>query len=147
MPTLLAQAAVSCFLAGLIWTIQLVHYPLMAKVGAQGFAEYERLHSNAITPLVGPAMLAEAALAGLLLLHRPTFIPAWLAWVGAALVALIWAVTFFVSVPCHAVLANGFDGQTHARLVDTNWLRTLAWTARAGLAVWMVWLAFNPAKT
>ena len=147
MPLLLAQAAVTCFLTGLIWTIQVVHYPLMAKVGAAGFAEYERLHSGAITPLVGPAMLAEAALAGLLVLQRPSFIPAWLAWAGAALVALIWAVTFLVSVPCHALLANGFDAQAHARLVDTNWLRTLAWTARAGLAVWMVWLAFHPAKT
>ena len=147
MPLLLAQAAVSCFLAGLIWTIQVVHCPLMTKVGAASFAEYERLHSNMITPLVGPAMLAEAAIAGLLLVQRPAAIPAWMPWVGAALVGLIWGVTFLISVPCHATLANGFDAQAHARLVDTNWLRTLAWTARAGLSLWMVWLAFNFAKT
>lgn len=146
MPLLLVQAAVSCFLMGLIWTIQIVHYPLMAKVGAQGFAEYERLHSTMITPLVGPAMLVEAAVVGMLLLQRPAAIPGWMPWAGAALVALIWAVTFFVSVPCHAALAEGFDAQAHARLVDTNWLRTLAWTARAALSIWMLWLAFSAAK-
>jgi len=91
-------------------------------------------------------MLAEAAIAGLLLLHRPPAVSAWMAWTGALLVAAIWAVTFFVSVPCHAVLAEGFDAQAHARLVDTNWLRTLAWTARAALSIWMLWLAFSAAK-
>jgi len=143
---LLAQFAVSCFLSGLIWTIQVVHYPLMARVGAEGFAEYERLHSNWITPLVGPMMLAEAALAGLLMMQRPAGIPAWMPWVGAALVALLWGVTFLVSVPCHATLAQGFDPSAHARLVDTNWIRTLAWSARAGLMGWMVWCAWTAGK-
>ena len=146
MPLLIAQLLVSGFLAGLIWTIQMVHYPLMARVGPEHFAQYERLHATAITPLVGPAMLAEAALAGLLILQRPAAIPAWMAWVGAGLVALIWAVTFLVSVPCHGVLAQGFDAAAHERLVNTNWFRTLAWTARAALAAWMVWVAFNARK-
>lgn len=146
MPLLIAQLLVSGFLSGLIWTIQVVHYPLMARVGTEQFARYERLHSAAITPLVGPAMLAEVALAGLLLLQRPPAVPAWMLWAGAGLVALIWAVTFFVSVPCHAVLAQGFDAAAHERLVATNWLRTAGWTARAAIAAWMVWLAFNAQK-
>jgi hypothetical protein len=147
MPLLLSQFAVTCFLTGLIWTIQVVHYPLMAKVGASNFTEYERLHANWITPLVGPAMLVEAGLAALLLVQRPAAVPAWMAWLGAALVALVWGVTFLVSVPCHAQLSQGFDAGVHARLVDTNWLRTIAWTARAALAAWMVWVAIAPAKT
>jgi hypothetical protein len=146
VPLLIAQLLLSGFLAGLIWTIQVVHYPLMARVGMDQFAQYERLHSTAITPLVGPAMLAEAAIAGLLMLQRPAAIPAWMPWVGAGLVAMIWAVTFLVSVPCHAVLAQGFDASAHERLVQTNWLRTLGWTARAALAAWMVWVAFNTRK-
>jgi len=144
---LIAQLLVSGFLSGLIWTIQVVHYPLMARVGAEQFAQYERLHSAAITPLVGPVMLVEAAIAGLLLLHRPTGLPACMPWVGAVLVVVIWAVTFLVSVPCHAVLAQGFDAAAHERLVATNWLRTAGWTARAALAAWMVWAAFHTQKS
>ena len=146
MPLLLAQFAVSCFLTGLIWTIQVVHYPLMAKVGPEGFAEYERLHSMRITPLVGPAMIAELALALLLLAQRPAAIAPWMAWTGAALVLVIWLTTFLVSVPCHAILSQGFDAAAHARLVDTNWIRTFAWTARAALAGWMVWSAWSAGK-
>ena len=146
MPLLIAQLAVSCFLTGLIWLVQVVHYPLMAKVGAERFAEYERLHAAWITPVVGPAMLAEAAIAALLLVHRPATLPAWAAWTGAALVALLWAVTFFVSVPCHGVLAQGFDAAAHERLVATNWWRTAAWTARAALSAWMLWVAVAPPR-
>lgn len=146
VPLLIAQLATTCYLTGLIWLVQIVHYPLMAKVGPERFAEYERLHAAWITPVVGPAMLVEAALAALLLVQRPAAVPAWAAWTGAGLVALVWAVTFLVSVPCHSVLAQGFDAATHDRLVATNWIRTLAWTARAGLAACMLWVAVQPSR-
>ncbi len=146
MLALLLQAATSCFLTGLIWIVQAVHYPLMSRVGTERFTEYERLHAAWITPVVGPAMLLEAAIAGWLIVQRPPTIPAWSAWLGAALVALIWAVTFLISVPCHAQLAAGFDASAHDRLVSTNWIRTIAWTARAALSVWMLWQALELKK-
>ena len=146
MLALLLQAATSCFLMGLIWIVQVVHYPLMSRVSAERFVEYERLHAAWITPVVGPAMLLEAAIAGWLIVQRPPTIPAWSAWLGAALVALIWGVTFLISVPCHAALSGGFDASAHDRLVSTNWIRTIAWTARAALSVWMLWQALELKK-
>jgi hypothetical protein len=146
MLALLLQAATSCFLMGLIWIVQAVHYPLMSRVGAERFVEYERLHAAWITPVVGPAMLLEAAISGWLIVQRPPTIPAWSAWLGAALVALIWVVTFGISVPCHATLSEGFDASAHDRLVSTNWLRTIGWTARAALSVWMLWQALELKK-
>lgn len=147
MALLLLQVAVTCYLTGLIWTIQMVHYPLMAQVGTDQFGRYERLHAAAITPVVGPAMLAEAALAAWLLLQRPPMVPAWMAWAGAVLVLMIWAVTFGVSVPCHGVLAQGFDAAAHGRLVHSNWIRTVGWTVRAALCLWMAWLAWRSVKS
>lgn len=146
MPLLLAQVVVSCFLTGLIWLVQVVHYPLMSRVGPERFADYERLHAAWITPVVGPAMLVEAAVAALLLLQRPPTVPAWACWTGAGLVVAIWAVTFLISVPCHGVLAQGFDAAAHERLVATNWIRTVGWTLRAALAVWMLWIVIAPAR-
>jgi hypothetical protein len=146
MLALLLQAAASCFLMGLIWIVQVVHYPLMSRVGADRFAEYERLHAAWITPVVGPAMLLEAALAAWLLMQPPAGIPGWSTKVGLALVVLIWGVTFFVSVPCHAQLAAGFDAAAHDRLVSTNWIRTIACTARAALSLWMLWQALELKK-
>ena len=142
---LLSQLAVTWFLAGLIWTIQVVHYPLFAAVGQDRFVAYETSHARLITLVVGPAMLLEVALAGLFLTIRPAGVPAWLAWVGAGLVGVIWLSTALIQVPAHGRLAEGFDASTHALLVGSNWIRTLAWSARALLLAWAAWLVIDGA--
>lgn len=121
-------------MTGLIWVIQVVHYPLFARVGAEGYRDYQLAHQSLISVIVGPAMLVEAlATAAILLTRRDA--PAVAA---AALLAIIWASTAFLQVPMHNALANGFDAQAHARLVDTNWIRTVAWTARGVLALYFL---------
>ncbi len=40
------------FMVGLIWLIQIVHYPLFARVGVEQFVPYEREHSRLITYIV-----------------------------------------------------------------------------------------------
>jgi hypothetical protein len=131
-----AHAISTVMLAGLIWTIQLVHYPLFAKVGADRWMEYERLHQMRITTLVGPLMLAELVTAALLLAPLVSGgKPAWLPIIGAGLLAVIWASTFFIQVPIHSALERGFDPVLIERLVATNWIRTIAWTARAVIAI------------
>jgi hypothetical protein len=57
-------------------------------------------------------------------------------WLGLTLLFVVWVTTAFVSVPLHAKLAAGFDPQAHAMLVGTNWVRTLAWSARGLLLAW-----------
>ncbi len=52
----------------------------------------------------------------------------------------IWASTFFVQVPLHEKLGGGFDADVQKRLVSTNWIRTIFWTLRGALVLWMVWL-------
>ena len=147
LPTiaLIANAAAAWFLTGLIWIVQVVHYPLFASVGREGFGSYESAHARLITLVVGPAMLAELAAALVLAFVRPSAVPAWAAWTGLGLVAAIWLSTFLVQVPLHGTLAGGFDAEAHARLVATNWFRTAAWTARAVLAAWLVYAAATAA--
>jgi hypothetical protein len=138
MPVLLAQAFASLALTGLIWCIQVVHYPLFAAVGRDEFTRYEADHARLITLVVGPLMLVELAAALWLAAVRPAGVPAWMAWTGLALVAAIWLSTAAIQVPCHAKLAAGFDAEVHARLVSSNWIRTVAWTARGLLALAMI---------
>lgn len=140
---LLAHAAVTWCLTGLIWTIQLVHYPLFDAVGPAAFAAYHHGHTARITPLVVPLMLSELALAGLFAWQPPATASRAEALVGAALVAVVWGTTFFASVPAHDRLASGFDAGAYASLVGTNWIRTAAWTARALLASAWVWRAMR----
>jgi hypothetical protein len=154
MPWLLVVHAVStCFMAGVIWIIQVVHYPLFGMVGRDGFAAYERAHAARITPVVGSAMLLEAACTGLLLLALGELaargIPRWMPIAGAVLLACIWLSTFALQVPLHGQLAQGFDDSAHQALVRGNWIRTAGWTLRGGLAAWMLvlWMQAPAARS
>lgn len=135
---ILTHVAATLFLVGLIWTIQVVHYPLFAKVGSESYTAYQAGHQWRITVVVLPVMLVELVTAGLLLWLRPAVIPVWMVWTGVLLVGAIWLSTAMVQAPLHGLLDRGFDQTAWARLVATNWFRTIAWTVRGGLAVWMV---------
>lgn len=138
MLVLLANLCATGMLVGLIWTVQLVHYPLFAAVGAGAWPAYAAEHGRRITVLVAPWMALEGVTALALLWVRPPAVPAWQAWAGAGLVGLIWLVTATLLVPLHTRLAAGFSPAVAANLVSRNWIRTAAWTARGVLCLLMV---------
>lgn len=128
---LVVQAVATLSLTGLVWFVQVVHYPLLARVGEGSLAAYEQEHMRRTTLLVAPLMLAEAVAAtGLLLLE-----PGALTVLGALLLVGIWASSFLVQVPCHRVLADGWNAAAYRRLVRSNWLRTAMWSARSVVAL------------
>ena len=119
-------------MVGLIWFVQVVHYPLLAHLDVAGIAEHQRLTGY----VVAAPMLVEAVTAALLLVDRPPGVPAAAAWIGAALVVVVWASTALLQVPTHRALAGG-AGDVR-RLVRDNWVRTAAWTARGAVVAWML---------
>jgi hypothetical protein len=132
---LIAHAASTLMMTGLIWFVQVVHYPLFARVGGAEFTVYAALHQRLTTVIVGPLMLTEALTAGWLALRPPEGVGPALPIAGLGLVALLWLSTAFLQVPCHRRLSLGFDARAGRRLVRTNWLRTAAWTARSAIAM------------
>lgn len=136
---LITQLSATAFMAGVIWYVQLVHYPLMAGWPHQAFPQWEAAHREQTGLVVVPAMLLEGLTVGLLLLRRPAGVPAWLSWVGGAVLLVIWGSTFAVQVPLHDRLSSGWDAAVHSQLVQTNWLRTWLWSARVGVAAAMLW--------
>lgn len=124
-------------MTGLIWLVQVVHYPLFAEVGPEAFHRYHEGHTRLITFVVLPLMGIELITAGWLALRPPLGLAPW-TWLGLGLVALAWASTMFVQVPLHSTLSQGFDPAAHHALVRTNWVRTVAWTIRA-----VLWLALT----
>jgi hypothetical protein len=135
----LIHAGATLFLVGLIWTIQIVHYPLFPSVGAEGYAAYQNLHMSRIT-YVAPVMLTEL-LTGIYFVFVATgSIDRRYFWFGFALILTIWISTLFVQSPIHGKLAGGFEDDLVKKLVLTNWIRTIAWTMRGTLILWMIWL-------
>ena len=133
-----AHAFATLAMTGLIWFVQIVHYPLFARAAESGdrvWIGYERAHQTRTTVVVMPLMLTELATAAWLALSRPVGVDAGLLLGGLALLGVVWAATFFVAVPLHHRLSRGFDARAHRALVLTNWIRTAAWTARGVIAL------------
>lgn len=132
---LILNVAATLYMVGLIWFVQVVHFPLMGKVGEAGFKTYQDLHQKLTTWVAGPPMLIEAFTSVLLVLFPP--VPnAALLLLGIALLFIIWVSTALLQVPCHSQLCRGFDEKVHKQLVLTNWLRTICWSLRGGLVCW-----------
>ena len=138
-PVLIAHAVATLFLVGLIWFVQVVHYPLFSSVGEDMFQTYALLHTRWTTWVVGPPMLVEMVTVLLLLWLRPTGVPLWMLWTGLLLLVVVWLSTWLVQVPQHAILAEGFNPKAYHRLVRSNWIRTVGWSLRGALAIW-IWL-------
>jgi uncharacterized membrane protein len=128
---LLAHAFATLFMTGLIWFVQIVHYPLLARVGPATYSAYQLQHEQRTTWVVAPVMLFELATGTLLVFYAPQRgHRLWLS-VNLALLAAIWLSTFFLQVPQHQRLESGFDPAAYHLLVASNWLRTVAWSARS----------------
>lgn len=128
-------------MVGLIWFVQVVHYPLFSRVGAAGFAEYEAAHQQRTSWVVGPLMAVEGVSALVVAATIRDELGVILPLIGLLLLLGIHSSTVLVQVPAHRALSTGADPGVMHRLVSTNWLRTIGWSARGGLAASMLVVA------
>ena len=133
----LAHLAVTWAVVGVIWTIQLLQYPLMAQVPADGFVAFERAHQRRVTAVLALFAPLEIVAAAAVALTVPE-VPRWLAFGAGGLLAAIWVATATFYGPLHGRLSAGFDAVLHRRLVLTNWFRTAAWSLRGVAAFAML---------
>jgi hypothetical protein len=131
----LAHLASTLFMVGMIWTVQIVHYPLMALVGTERFVDYELAHSPRMAAVVMLPWTLQGLTVAALIVATPEGVAPALVWAAAVAAAIPVLVTIVASVPAHGRLARGFDVHVHRRLVMTNWIRTAAWTAHGFIAV------------
>jgi hypothetical protein len=127
----------SIFMTGLIWIVQLVHYPSFHYVGTDNFKAFQLHHINSIDKIVIPFMITELA---------TSFGLAWtdgflsLNAAGFYIVILIWISTGLFSVPAHSKLESSKNDEAITKLVSTNWFRTILWTLKSGLNVYLLYL-------
>lgn len=121
-------------MAGVIWVIQLVHYPVFDAIERgyddERWREFGDRHRMSISYVVGPFMLAEGVTGIWLVANPPGDAGLVLPLLAGALMAIAYGTTAFVSVPLHERLTPSYDADAHRKLVSTNWVRTFAWTAR-----------------
>jgi len=128
---LLANAAATLVMVGVIWFVQLVHYPLFALVGREGWRHYHAAHSMRTSWVVVAPMVVGLLTSAWLAIERGDG----LAWAGLALALAEWALTFALAVPDHERLSVGWAPTAARRLVALNWLRTVAWSAHGAVVL------------
>lgn len=126
------------FMTGVIWLIQLLHYPMFSYVEKSEFSDFHKKHSQLITWIVGPMMLAELLTGIYASTHycHETLIQ-----LNIGMLAIIWLSTAFLSVPHHNRLAQNKDLATIDKLVMSNWPRTLLWSVRTLIIVYWIYSA------
>ena len=137
MQLILAANLISSFLlCGLIWTVQLVHYPMFHMLEKEKYGEHILFHGFRISLIVVPLMVIELVSSFSLAFFSST--DTILHMIGFLIVILIWLVTFFVQLPLHSKLTLGYNPETVNKLVSTNIIRTILWTMKAALGVYFL---------
>ena len=113
-------------MVGVIWVIQLLHYPSFHFINDQKYIEFQHFHMQRISIIVIPAMLTELASA-LLLAY---FFESSLTIILLALVIGNWTITLIFFTNMHQKLTDGYDHSIVNRLVQINWSRTALWSLR-----------------
>jgi hypothetical protein len=116
-------------MTGMIWSMQILEYPLFALVGPREFPAYHRRHNRGLPFLVILPSLAAFASAVVVIFTRPARLPLWATLVVAVLDLLIIVATVALEAPLHARLdREGSQALLIRQLVQGNWIRTVLWT-------------------
>ena len=115
-------------MVGVIWIIQLVHYPSFHFIERNQYTTFQRFHMSRISYVVIPAMVTELFTLILIIISIDQVNPIILA--SALLLIVIWLMTAVFFSGVHQKLTSGYDKTIVDKLVKLNWGRTLLWTLR-----------------
>jgi hypothetical protein len=119
----LLHFAVTWYMTGVIWVIQILHYPMLTS-------DRQSFHMTRVTYVVAGPMLVEA-ITGVWLWWQFRSDLLWLA--ASIALLLIWTSTFVLQVPAHRRLTEAWNAADHSGLITGNWIRTILWSLRAAL--------------
>ena len=115
-------------MVGVIWVIQLVHYPSFHFIELKQYTTFQRFHMSRISYVVIPAMLTELFTLILIVISMDQIDTLVLA--SAILLMFIWLMTAVFFSGVHQKLTLGYEQTVVDKLVKLNWGRTLLWTLR-----------------
>jgi len=124
----LIHLSATSIMTGVIWVIQLLHYPFFHHLYRPKFSHYMQEHRYRISLIVIPVMLMEL-FTGIYLLYYSVSLQG-LFIIGCLMLAAIWISTFKLQMRAHKQIVAIYNQSAVNRLVKTNWIRTILWTAR-----------------
>lgn len=143
---LIAHVVSTWTMVGVIWFVQVVHYPLLAVVPVESASSVALDHQRRTGWVVAAPMAIEGVTTLMLLAMVPAGVAWFVPWLAGVPLAVALGTTVLVSVPLHERMARDPDDQVGRRLVRTNWVRTVAWSVHGVFAAAML-LATLGART
>jgi len=132
------HAAATFWMIAVIWTVQLKFYPSFLRVSDKDFSAHYARYMKKIGWFVTIPMLTEF-LTGVWFVFacgadpRYAFFAA-----GLGLIVLLWLSTALIQVPLHRKLKSGCSREAQHKLVATNWLRTVLWSVRGIVVLFLL---------
>ena len=121
-------------MVGVIWVIQLVHYPSFRFTDREKYVSFQIFHMRKISFIVMPVMVLEFFSGLLLVLYHSNYES--LLRISFILLLIIWLVTALFFAQIHQKLSKGYDETLVRKLVSFNWIRTLLWTIRTIIIIY-----------
>jgi len=138
---LLGHLIFTSIMTGVIWVIQIVHYPSFHFIEKELYTAFQKFHMNKISIIVIPIMLAELITGMMLFLDKSSKSPFLI--ISFVILVLIWLITGVFFSKAHNELIAGYQELVINQLVAMNWIRTLLWTLRLLLLTYFAYLHFS----
>ncbi len=128
----------SLYMLGIIWFLQVVHYPMFLYDVPEGFSKCHAFHCKRTSYVILPGMIVELITA-IWLLFRP-FPNLFTVIILLILTLAPLLSTFIFQVPIHKKLSKERRENILIRLIHTNWIRTWLWTFKGIYLFTLVWI-------
>lgn len=120
-------------MVGIIWVIQLLHYPAFHFIKESDYVEFQHFHMERISFIVVPVMVLELFSAFMLVYY----IQSNLLILCLIILLFIWLITFIFFTKLHQSLLDGYDKTIVDKLVRINWSRTILWSIRLIILIYI----------
>jgi len=140
---LILHSAITFGMTGVIWFVQFIHYPIIQIMPRQETTLFEKLHWNRTLGIAIVTLTLELATGVALLIWTPPGVLVFQLVFGLLLLGLIWLTTWGVCVPQHCKLKKCGSPAAATVLMKANALRSILWTVRSLLVVWMLLSALH----
>ncbi len=120
-------------MVGIIWVIQLLHYPTFHFIKESDYVEFQHFHMQRISFIVVPVMIIEL-LSGFMLVY---YFRSNLLILCLIILLVIWLITFVFFTKLHQSLLGGYDKIIVDKLVQINWSRTVLWSLRLIILIYI----------
>ena len=120
-------------MVGIIWVIQLLHYPTFHFIKESDYVEFQHFHMQRISFIVVPVMIIEL-LSGFMLVY---YFRSNLLILCLIILLVIWLITFVFFTNLHQILLGGYDKIIVDKLVQFNWSRTVLWSLRLIILIYI----------